>query len=304
MKNIGKKLCIGGLALLIAVSGCGCGLVQDIWRGIWERPHVWDPPNGSAEEEIYLEAANQFLAAIEAGDRDAVRDCFSVNAREACPEMEEQIDRLLELCSGPVALQNEDDLSLFGEYSSDHGKRTALAGTTLLYTCGDEYFWCYMGLTYQDDADADNVGITYANMETAAFACARRSDENYGEMPDFQAPGLRVLTEEQLERPVEGEIRVVRGDPILYTPAAVLDEAEAAAFLQQDASYTAFVERFGPPCGGWVYAYYELPPENGEPRYLCMSWDEGNDEIYSASVCDEVESLRLVWKQEENGTIK
>ena len=118
------------------------------------------------------------------------------------------------------------------------------------------------------------------------------------------APGLRVLTEEQLERPVEGEIRVVRGDPILYTPAAVLDEAEAAAFLQQDASYTAFVERFGLPCGGWVYAYYELPPENGEPRYLCMSWDEGNDEIYSASVCDEVKSLRLVWKQEENGTIK
>lgn len=298
MEKNKKKICIAGLVLLIAASCSGCGFWQDIKDILnYFKSQKTGEPYVSVEEEAYREAANEFLSAIEAGDRDAVRDCFSVNVQKSDTGMEEQIDRLLELCtcSGEITFKNEDNLQFFGEYSNDHGKRTALAGETVIYTCGDTYFWCFMGLTYRNDEDPDDVGITYANVQTKEFQCAMRSDEDYGEHPDFQEPGLRVLTEEQLKRPVEGDIRVIDGNATVYTPSAVLDEEEVTAFLEQDSSYSGFIEHFGPPCGGWVYDYYDLPEENGEFRYLCVGADDRNDEIFSVSVCDDVKSLRQIW---------
>lgn len=296
MKKIGKKFCIGGLALLIAASCCGCTFKQDIQDVLnYFKSQKTGEPYVSAEEKAYLKAANEFLSAIESGDREAVRDCFSVNVQKSDAEMEEQIDRLLELCSGQITFKNEDDLLLYGNYSNDHGKRTALAGDTLLYMCGDTYFWCFMGLTYQNDEDPDDVGITFANVFTKEYERALCSDEDYGEMPDFHEPGLRVLTADQLSRPVEGDIRTICENAIVYTPTAVLDEAEVTAFLEQDSSHSGFVEHFGPPCGEWIYKYYELPEENGEPRYLRVGWDKSTDEIYSVTVCNDVKRLRQIW---------
>lgn len=287
---------------MIALFCSGCASIQDLWNGV--KNHWSSTLSASDVETIYLEAAQQFFAAVEGGDSGAVRDCFSINAQRADPEMEKQIERLTVLLSGPITLKNGEHLLLHGSYSNDHGKKISSVEHTLIITCGENSFWCDMGLNYRDDTDRDNVGITYINVKTTAFECAWRSDtwhsqNEYVEMYDVQSPGLRVLTEEQLKRPIEGEIRIINGAPRVYTPAVVLNESEVVDFLQHGASYTDFTKQFGSGCSGWNHEYYELPPIDGAPRYLCLTWDEEQNEIYAASVCDEWDTLRVVWKQEK-----
>lgn len=293
------------LALVLGMACTACSAVKEAAQQGLELLDGWHTENGlyaTQEEKLYLETADTFLDAVEAGDREAVLNCFSDNTRSADPSLEEQIDRLLELCSGPIDFKTRDDIQLFGSYSNHYGKKTALIADTLIYTCGDAYFWCDMGLTYQNDEDPGAIGVTYATVHTADYDYAYKSGEDYGDIPDFQAPGLQVLTADQLNRPVEAEIRVIDGNGIAYTPTAPLNVTDVAVFLERNSSYSAFRARFDPPCGSWHYDYYELSPEDGEPRYLCVGHFEETDEIYSASVCSDIKFLYSVWKQ-EGGTV-
>ena len=70
-------------------------------------------------------------------------------------------------------------------------------------------------------------------------------------------------------------------------------------FLQaRGGDWAAFRERFGEPCAGGGRAFYDLPQEGGEPRWLSLLLD--GDEILSARVVDDlhVAAVRTLWEAE------
>ena len=132
---------------------------------------------------------------------------------------------------------------------------------------------------YQDDFDADNVGLLEVDFFTKEEYCALGLDLGV-DWPEDQ--GLNVCA----GSPLEGEVRVIGGYPYLYeAQVPPLDEAEVQAFLQaRGGDWAAFRERFGAPCAGGGRAFYDLPQEGGEPRWLSLLLD--GDEILSARVVD------------------
>ena len=78
-----------------------------------------------------------------------------------------------------------------------------------------------------------------------------------------------------------------------------MDEDDVKGFMEETNSYTEFVEKYGEPNAIEVYYCYELPDENGEPRYLQLSVDEEDDVIRNISVNSDLEWKYLLWKNEE-----
>ena len=104
------------------------------------------------------------------------------------------------------------------------------------------------------------------------------------------------------ERTLDCQVRAIEGRAYKYTPPqAPLDLDEVEAFLAGgEKTYDDFVERFGEPCAVNIWYFYELPPEDGAPRYLRMNVDYNDQTVFGFSMVDDRQWLcRLFQPQEE-----
>lgn len=291
-RNVAKRVCACGMALLLGLSCTGCsvaGKLQEFGQSVFQWVGLRD------YERLYEEAMDAFLAAVAAGDKEAIRGLFSVNVQKADADLDEQVERLLEAYPGPTEYWDRER-GLASSQSIDSGKAVSSANNTVLLISGGLYFWCFMDLTYENDWDPDEIGITSLILYSADYYCALRYEEEGADPPP--GPGLDVRT----GYPLDCEVRAVGGYPLQYVPGGgPLDEAAVEAFVKQDNGWEAFNERFGEPnaASGLSY-YYELPMEDGQPRYLDVSVDYVDNSIFSVSVADDRKWLYEIW-DEDNG---
>jgi len=105
---------------------------------------------------------------------------------------------------------------------------------------------------------------------------------------------------------VDYEVRFVGGYPEKFTPVdRTLTAEQVTAFLETSSSYSAFLAEFGSPNvedTSGVSVTYELPPEDGEPRYLDLFFDDSTDQILKVYIQNDLDVVAVskLWDAEES----
>lgn len=290
-----RCFCACSLSLLLCAACSGCALLDTLAR--WVESGVSGEPYVSREEQIYIETAENFLDAVAREDRAAVRALFSENVRETDEDFDAQLDLLFEADLDASAFWNRDDIQLQGSYRHDDGRHAAVVQDTFPIRDRGRYYWCTLELTYTDDFDPGEVGITALAFYSAEYYCALLYEAADAEWP--AGSGLDVRT----AYPADGDIRAAGGSPYRFendTPP--LEEDAVRDFLGQTDSFSAFCAHFGAPNAAQVYYIYALQSDADEaPLYLQLTVVEETDTIYTAAVVDDLGWLRLVWKRADKG---
>lgn len=290
-----RCFCACGLSLLLCAACSGCALLDTLAR--WVESGVSGEPYVSREEQIYIETAESFLDAVAREDRTAVRALFSENVRETDEDFDAQLDLLFEADLDASAFWDRDDIQLQGSYRHDDGRHAAVVQDTFPIRDRGRYYWCTLELTYTDDFDPGEVGITALAFYSAEYYCALLYEAADAEWP--AGSGLDVRT----AYPADGDIRAAGGSPYRFendTPP--LEEDAVRDFLGQTDSFSAFCAHFGAPNAAQVYYIYALQSDADEaPLYLQLTVVEETDTIYTAAVVDDLGWLRLVWKRADKG---
>lgn len=277
---MGAPLRLGAalLALCFFLAGCapGGGRVLDV----------------SGERKALGDAVDGLFAALDARDGEAVAALFSPYILERDTDLAEQIEKLMAVYPGPTTRYSWEDDGGYKERSG--GSYTNTANCTVYATCGGADYWCWVGLMYQN-SDPDKAGVTSIRFFTAEEFCGVHYD-------DWDIPaeeGLAVYA----ERTLDCEVRAIESRPYKYTPpAAPLDLDEVEEFLAGgERTYDEFTARFGEPCAVNIWYFYELPPEDGAPRYLQMIVDYNDRTVGGFFMVDDRQWLCRLFKKEEPG---
>lgn len=259
------------LSLCLPLTGCG-----DLLR------EMFIESRDEREERVYRETIDAIFTALDAGDADGLLGLFSEEAWHGDPDLEADIAYLMKVYKGPYVTNGFDGL-LGGGASFEPEGKTYNIFNSVAVQAGDTYYWIYLKHTYQCDTDPGKIGITSLSFYTADEWSLYLYDEDDEERED--SLGLTVYADRTLDSPW----RCIYGTPLLYTDREAVDLLEAKAQIEENDSYAAFVERFGEPAASYIYRYYPLPDENGEPRWLCLGYDdrEGyDDSIHTAYIVD------------------
>ena len=198
-----RCFCACGLSLLLCAACSGCALLDTLAR--WVESGVSGEPYVSREEQIYIETAENFLDAVAREDRAAVRALFSENVRETDEDFDAQLDLLFEADLDASAFWDRDDIQLQGSYRHDDGRHAAVVQDTFPIRDRGRYYWCTLELTYTDDFDPGEVGITALAFYSAEYYCALLYEAADAEWP--AGSGLDVRT----AYPADGDIRAAGG---------------------------------------------------------------------------------------------
>ena len=285
------------LALLLLLSGCGW--VEEAYNALPEGAQ--EALLGAAEEVnsrrwSLQDPIDEFFAAVDARDAEAVKAMFSPNVR-AEGNLDEAVEALFALYPGPT----EDCEMLSPVGSSQHQKygRSTMVNihNSFPVVCGGVNYYCSFSYTTKDEDDPGNVGLTRVVLTTEAAECHPDCYETAREIGD----GLAVVTEPA----AEGETRRIGDRPYLFTPYdRTITRADLLAFLETETRWDAFQERFGPPnARSYGGCFYELAPEEGQARYALLYTQEtdGAERVTSAILKDgrEYDALDVIWKAEE-----
>ncbi|MBQ9805492.1 MAG: DUF5104 domain-containing protein [Clostridia bacterium] len=274
MKCIKKAISFVLLATLL-FSTVSCGLVYI--------------PND--EEKAFESVLPKLFEALDSGDNVAIYELFSPAVREQSDNLQEQIAALISVYSGPTDEFDLEDVPMHGrEHIGDPGN-WASADATIPVRSGDNYYYFGIDLMFEH-YDEKQVGITQLEFYTADEMCAfRESNDQW-----IERKGLYLHAEKNLGC----EIRTIDGYPNRYTPTThTINVEEVKEFLKSSSSFSEFVERFGEANAKSSvvdYYYYELPKENGEPRYLNVSEDD--EVIRSITIVDDFKFIEMVWEKE------
>lgn len=267
------------LAILVAVTivlllpGCGILMMRDNW-----------------EKSNYEDTITALFSALDSGDRDGVASLFSSYAREQDKNLEADIEKLFSVYRGPMDEIGWDGL-LAGSYTNHYGERESSVYAHFPVRCADTYYWCDLELMYENSVDASQIGVTQLSFYTADEWCINCYDDNAEWCDEV---GLSVIA----ERTLEEEIRCISGSPYKYAPSEkVLDIDKVKSFFEKSNSYSEFVAQFGEPNAENSYCYYELPPEDGNVRYLGILYDD-DGVIYHASIEDHFAYLDTIYDEE------
>lgn len=267
-----------GAALLLGVCLCFAGCAPGGGRVL----------DVSGERKALGEAVDGLFAALDARDGEAIEALFSPAVRQKDKDLAEQIERLLEVYPGPTSRYDWEDDG--GAKKRVGGSYSNTARCTVYATSGGVDYWCWIGMMYQN-SDSNKEGVTDIRFFTAEEFCGVHYDD--WDIPNED--GLSVYA----ERTLDCEIRAIEGEPYKYTPPkAPLDLGEAEAFLDRPRTYDAFVEQFGEPCAVNIWYFYELPPEDGAPRYLRMNVDYNDKTVFGFSLVDDRQWLCRLFEEE------
>lgn len=286
------------LALAVVALCAGCSeridtLVRFVESQVTGEEYV--SPRGQA----CLDAAQDLLGAIEAGDGDAIVELFSPEVRAGSDDLDDQARELAESCSGHVGYLDTHSVTRPMESEKvDDGRRRVELSTDFSFALDGENYWCYMALVSENDFDEAEVGVSTVIVWSEDAYSAMLYDARETDWPE--GPGLHL----RLSYPLEWETRLVNDDPLRYEAGdTISDVDEVTAFLDEgEKTVDDFEERFGRPCCvSWTgdgRAYYELADDGEGPRYLEVNATASDEPVYSAYVVDERGVVEKVWGED------
>ena len=244
--------------------------------------------DSSTEKEKYHEAVISFVTALDEKDSEAIYDLFALEVKEQDEDLKEQIDKLLTIYQG-----QSDGIGghgvLASDYDYNHGYRIKKAYTYFPIRCGKIYYWCYLDLMYENTYGKDLTGIVQLDFYTADEFCIVRYDEDKKIKENI---GLTVHAGNTLEQ----EVRCIGGYPYMYSnETKPLDINEVKEFFKTSKSFSKFKEQFGNPNAEHIYYQYSLPDENGEHRYLQISDEFDEEEIYLVAIVNDFLRVETIY---------
>lgn len=268
------------LALCLLLSGC---------------PTDLDQQGYSLQRTV-----DTFCQAADSRDTETIVNLFSPNVRAEVGDdaLIAAVQELFAFYPGPT-----DECALTrtpgGSGHIGSGKNSFTTSAWIPVVCEGINYYCSITLTTQDQNEPDNLGVQRIVFVSEQVRCSEWNDEM--ELP--KGNGLFVVTK------VPEDFQTIRvGDlPYIYTPVnRVITQEDIWSFCQEDNSWNSFHTRFGEPNAveyliGRVSSYiYELPPEDGEPRYASVGIDS-DGLIYGVYLYDgtHYSDIGTIWKPEE-----
>lgn len=271
-RSAAPLLLAAALALSLLLTGCAG----------WGRPGLDD-------------AAEDFFAALDAGDGEALKALFAPSALEADEDMDESVQVLLALYPGPTDSWRTDDPPSVSTRRGGSAYRTV--SNWYPVTAGGVRYYCFLRYTSIDEEHPENEGVRDVIFVTEKVRCSEEFDRTWKDLPG----SLTVLTE------AEGDYDTCRigGSAFVYTPTPSPPALEdILAFLETETGQDAFLSRFGPPNAVSPHVsgilYYALPQEDGEKRYaeIVFSGEGTADRVILLSE-NGCRALDVPWRGEE-----
>lgn len=241
----------------------------------WRNENVGD--NAAAAEVI-----EALLQSADAGDREAFAKNFTPNIQSEA-RFNSDLDKFFE--SYPVGLSTVelDGGGVSGGASASDGNLEKDGYTH--YTCylDGEWYIIYLNFCHCNDLSPNDVGVTGFYIENVE---GNASDIDYSN----KALACSVFYENAICA------RLIDGRGFEFTPYdRQISASEMQALLGKYTDLREIQNEIGPPnvtikysnCTGWDH-YYELIPEDGEPRYcyLCTQGEWGGEIYYGYLVSD------------------
>jgi hypothetical protein len=249
----------------------------------WNRPGIDD-------------MAEDFFAALDARDPEALQSLFAPSVLSADPRLPESIEALLTLYPGPTETWRTDAPPSVSTRRGGSAFRSA--SNWYPVTAGGENYYCYIRYTSTDEEHPENAGLQKVVFVTEKVRCSESFNRTWKDLPQ----GLHVLTE------AEGDYETCRigGSAFIYTPTLQPPTLEdIIAFLETETAQAAFLSRFGPPNAVSphtdAFFYYALPDEDGEKRYAEIHFTGENDTAQTLLLWSEngYHALDIPWRAEE-----
>lgn len=295
MRKTALAALLGTLLLLT-----GCGLVQRTAEALPEglQDAALGALKGLSDSRWSLQdPIDEFFAAVDARDPEAVRALFSPGVQAAGEDLDESIQALFRLDPGPT--EDCEMLSPVGASKHlEYGRQTLVeVHNSLPAVCGGVNYYCSFSYVTRDEENPENVGLRRVVIATEAARCHPDYYRNSLDLGD----GLSVVAAPA----AEGETRRIGDEPFAFTPYdRTIAREDLLEFLETEDRWDAFLEHFGPPNAEGPLdtgCYYELAPEDGQARYVHIhthDFGDGVKRVYSVYLYNGRDSreLETVWK--------
>lgn len=290
-KNAGRKfptvcISVGGTLLalpaLIFVIGVVPGIrktffydsVPEHWQNAW----VGDTQAADEAIKALMEAAGN-------GDREALAKNFTAEVRNS-PSFEAELDSFFG--TYPAALSEcEPEGGSSGSSGSYNYGHNILTGSAH-YTCDldGEKFFINISFCYENTDEPDKVGVeSFSVMNLGARALYIQESNEKAMLGDYEDNTSLIC---DIKNSDEVDARLIGGYPFVWHPTnnKKLTEDEMRTMLSKTSSMNSLTRKIGMPNVSMKYSnstgydyYYELVPENGEPRYAHISASRNGDII-------------------------
>lgn len=295
MKKTALAALLGTLVLLT-----GCALVQRTAEALPEglQDAALGALKGLSDSRWSLQdPIDEFFAAVDARDPEAVRALFSPSVQAADEDLDESIQALFRLDPGPT--EDCEMLSPVGASKHlEYGRQTLVeVHNSLPAVCGGVNYYCSFSYVTTDEENPENVGLRRVVIATEAARCHPDYYRNSLDLRD----GLSVVTAPA----AEGETRRIGEEPFIFTPYdRKIAREDLLEFLEAEDRWDAFLEHFGPPNAEGPLDtgyYYELVPQDGQARYAHIytrDFGDGAQRVCSAYLYNDRDywELETVWK--------
>lgn len=289
-KNAGRKfptvcISVGGTLLVLPALIFVIGIVPGIRKTFfydsvpehWQ--NAWVGDNQAADEAIkaLMEAAGN-------GDREALAKNFTAEIQKSL-SFNKELDSFFN--TYPAALsQCELDGGSSGSSGSYNYGHNVLSGSAH-YTCdldGEKYF-LNISFCYENTDEPDKVGVeSFSVMNLGARALYIQEFNEKAMLGNYE-DNTSLICDIKSSDVVDA--RLIGGLPFVWHPTSnkKLTEDEMRTLLSKTSSMDSLSQKIGTPNVSIKYSnstgydyYYELVPENGEPRYayICASSMMGN----------------------------
>lgn len=249
--------------------------VTDKWRNEWTTDR--SAANGAIEE---------LLSCADSGNRERFAKTFTPNIQQSAG-FEEYLEEFFN--AYPVGMWectlDGGNVSSSGSYNYGHNVQT---GSTS-YTCvlNGEWYHIAMNFCYENTDCPEDVGVTFFAIENLE---ARALDKNYGDKP--------LVCSKRGKNEISA--RLIKNNAFVFepTPDRVITEEEMKQYLAECNDLYTLSKKIGEPnvnkkypnCTGYDH-YYELAPENGEPRYAYLCTNSPTGRFYSGYICSDTGSF-------------
>lgn len=216
----------------------------------WRNENDWVSDNDAKDEAI-----ETLLKAADEGDVETLKQMFPQNAQGE--QLDAQIeDFLTEYPKGLSVSENREEFS---------GSSTTKYFNTMYEIVMDgERYYIKLQACYRNDENPEEVGVTLFTVENEkAYAL----DKDY---TDSDYIFSDTIVEEDYET------RRIDAEPYVFTPIErTITQKEIESTLHSERSIASFIEKYGEPNvikdysnSNGTHYFYELVPDNEEPRYL------------------------------------
>lgn len=265
----------------------------------------------SRDTKYFHEMMDKIFEAFDTGDKEGLKNLFSVNVRKDNPDLDEQIKSFFEVYKSPTEIEEIRYRASGGEHVEYGKRRTELYNSyDIIIKAGGIRYYIAVELVSKDDFDPDNEGIQTLNIATQE-AHDSKYFVNYYSNEDMggDKPGLYYQDSTEMRE----DIRWIEGRPRRYTNYdRKLSAEELVSVVEIDDNYNNLVSVLGDPNCSWenfAYYYYEL--ETGlfavckvdDINHTIRPRVEGRvarpDVVVAIYIADEEDNLETVWMADD-----